>query len=63
MATVLIEINDNTGDLKVLKMGKKDAVKQKGAHKIKEIINVHTITVIETGNPRCIVVGGVRYCW
>ena len=63
MATVLIEINDKTGDLKVLKMGTKKAVKGKGALKIKEIINVHTITVIEAGNPRCIVVGGVRYCW
>ncbi len=69
MGKILIHIDDKTGDLSVLTMIPDQGQPppnplpgDPGPHDIKEIKNVHTITVIET-NPHCIVVGGTRYCF
>ena len=63
MSHIVIDIDDNTGDLKVLETNGSQAVGYPGPHDIKENRNIHIITVVETGNTHCIIVAGIRYCW
>lgn len=72
MAKILIEIDDNTCELKVLEINGETAKgTTQGPHNISKFTTGHTIQCMEPvhgpgaggGGDPCIVVGGTRYCW
>ena len=73
MAQILIEIDDNTCELKVLEINgdPADSKISPAPHHISRFTTGHTIQCMEPahgpgaggGGDPCIVVAGTRYCW